>query len=58
MMRRGRSASMVTVLTLLAAVAAAQERAPFAGVVNHVIATPPISVGEPLAMVSRVQAMP
>ncbi len=33
-------------------------RAPFAGVVNYVIATPPISVGEPLAMVSRIQAAP
>ncbi|MBP1621631.1 MAG: hypothetical protein H6Q02_2398, partial [Acidobacteria bacterium] len=33
-------------------------RAPFAGVVNYVIATPPISVGEPLAMVSRIQAVP
>ena len=28
--------------------------APFAGVVNYVIATPPVSEGEPLAMVSRV----
>jgi len=33
-------------------------RAPFAGVVNYVIATPPISVGEPLAMVSRIRATP
>jgi predicted deacylase len=29
-------------------------RAPFAGVVNYVVATPPVSEGEPLAMVSRV----
>jgi predicted deacylase len=33
-------------------------RAPLAGVVNYVIATPPISAGEPLAMVSRIQAAP
>lgn len=31
-------------------------RAPFAGVVNYVIATPPVSEGEPLAMISRIQA--
>lgn len=30
-------------------------RAPFAGVVNYVVATPPVSEGEPLGMVSRVQ---
>ena len=30
-------------------------RAPFSGVVNYVIATPPVSKGEPLAMISRVQ---
>jgi predicted deacylase len=30
--------------------------APFAGVVNYVVATPPVSEGEPLAMVSRVAA--
>ncbi|MCI0404326.1 MAG: M14 family metallopeptidase [Acidobacteria bacterium] len=30
-------------------------RAPFAGMVNYVIATPPVSKGEPLAMVSRIQ---
>jgi predicted deacylase len=30
-------------------------RAPFAGVVNYVIGTPPISEGEPVAMVSRIQ---
>ena len=29
-------------------------RAPFAGVVNYVIATPPVSIGEPIAMISRV----
>ena len=33
-------------------------RAPFAGVVNYVIATPPISEGEPVAMVSRIAARP
>jgi hypothetical protein len=33
-------------------------RAPFAGVVNYVIATPPISEGEPLAMVSRIASTP
>jgi predicted deacylase len=30
-------------------------RAPFAGVVNYVIDTPPVSEGEPLGMVSRVR---
>ena len=29
--------------------------APFAGVVNYVVATPPVREGEPLAMVSRVR---
>lgn len=29
-------------------------RSPFAGVVNYVVATPPVSEGEPVAMVSRV----
>ena len=29
-------------------------RAPFAGVVNYVVGTPPVSEGEPVAMVSRV----
>ena len=33
-------------------------RAPFAGVVNYVIGTPPISEGEPVAMVSRVADAP
>ncbi|MFQ5724391.1 MAG: succinylglutamate desuccinylase/aspartoacylase family protein [Terriglobia bacterium] len=33
----------------------AEIRAPFAGVVNYVVATPPVSRGEPLAMVSRIQ---
>jgi predicted deacylase len=33
----------------------AEIRAPFAGVVNYVLGTPPVSEGEPLAMVSRVQ---
>lgn len=30
-------------------------RAPFAGVVNYVVATPPVSKGEPVAMVSRIE---
>lgn len=30
-------------------------RAPFAGVVNYVIGTPPVSEGEPVAMVSRLR---
>lgn len=30
-------------------------RAPFAGVVNYVIATPPVREGEPLAMVSKIR---
>ena len=29
-------------------------RAPFSGVLNYVIGTPPISAGEPLAMISRI----
>ncbi|MFQ6045423.1 MAG: M14 family metallopeptidase [Gemmatimonadales bacterium] len=29
-------------------------RAPFAGIVNYVVDTPPVSEGEPLAMVSRI----
>lgn len=33
-------------------------RAPFTGVVNYVIATPPISAGEPVAMVSRLADAP
>jgi predicted deacylase len=33
-----------------------EARAPFAGVVNYVIGTPPVSEGEPLAMVSRIKA--
>lgn len=32
----------------------AEIRAPFAGVVNYVVATPPVSEGEPVAMISRV----
>jgi len=32
-----------------------QIRAPFASVVNYVVATPPITKGEPVAMVSRVK---
>ena len=34
----------------------AEIRAPFAGVVTYVVATPPVSQGEPLAMVARIQA--
>jgi predicted deacylase len=30
-------------------------RAPFSGIVNYVIATPPVSEGEPLAMISQIQ---
>jgi predicted deacylase len=33
---------------------AGEVRAPFAGVVNYVLGTPPVSQGEPLAMVSRI----
>jgi predicted deacylase len=33
----------------------AEIRAPFAGMVNYVVATPPVNQGEPLAMVSRIQ---
>lgn len=33
----------------------AEIRAPFAGVVNYVVATPPIRKGEPVAMVSRIK---
>lgn len=29
-------------------------RAPFSGIVNYVVATPPVSQGEPVAMVSRI----
>lgn len=36
----------------------ADVRAPFAGVVNYVVATPPISEGEPTAMVSRLAGAP
>ncbi len=35
-----------------------QVRAPFAGIVNYVLGTPPVSVGEPLAMVSRIGRRP
>ncbi len=31
-------------------------RAPFAGVVNYVLGTPPVSEGEPLAMVSKIKS--
>ncbi len=33
-------------------------RAPFAGIVNYVIGTPPAVEGQPLAMVSRIAAAP
>jgi predicted deacylase len=33
-------------------------RAPFAGVVNYVLGTPPVSAGEPLAMVSKIVGEP
>lgn len=33
----------------------AEVRAPFPGVVNYVVGTPPISQGEPVAMVSRIR---
>lgn len=33
-------------------------RAPFAGVVNYIVATPPMNEGEPVAMVSRVAEEP
>jgi hypothetical protein len=33
----------------------AEIRAPFAGMVNYVVATPPVTQGEPLAMVSHIQ---
>jgi len=31
-------------------------RAPFAGIVNYVVGTPPVSEGEPLAMISRIKS--
>jgi predicted deacylase len=34
---------------------AGEVRAPFAGVVNYVLGTPPVTQGEPLAMVSRIE---
>jgi hypothetical protein len=33
-------------------------RAPFAGIVNYVIGTPPAVEGQPLGMVSRIAAPP
>jgi hypothetical protein len=30
-------------------------RAPFAGVVNYVVATPPVNEGDPVAMISRIK---
>lgn len=34
----------------------ADVRAPFAGIVNYVVGTPPVSEGEPVAMISRIKA--
>ncbi len=34
----------------------AEVRAPFAGIVNYVVGTPPVSEGEPLAMISHIKA--
>jgi hypothetical protein len=34
----------------------AEVRAPFSGVVNYVISTPPVSKGEPVAMLSRIRS--
>ena len=36
----------------------AEIRAPFAGIVNYVLGTPPVSEGEPVAMVSRLAESP
>jgi predicted deacylase len=36
----------------------AEVRAPFGGVVNYVLGTPPVSEGEPVAMISRIAAAP
>ncbi|MDT8321765.1 MAG: M14 family metallopeptidase [Xanthomonadales bacterium] len=36
----------------------AEIRAPFAGVVNYVLGTPPVSEGEPVAMISRLAESP
>lgn len=36
----------------------AEVRAPFAGIVNYVLGTPPVSAGEPVAMVSRLAREP
>ncbi|MFK7830201.1 MAG: M14 family metallopeptidase [Congregibacter sp.] len=33
----------------------AEIRAPFSGVVNYVISTPPVSAGEPVAMISKIR---
>lgn len=35
----------------------ADVRAPFAGIVNYVVGTPPVSKGEPLAMISRIKEL-
>ena len=31
-------------------------RAPFAGIINYIIGTPPVSKGEPVAMVSKIES--
>lgn len=46
---------LLGVLHDLFGVQIAEIRAPFSGVVNYVIATPPVTEGEPIAMVSRVE---
>jgi len=49
---------LLGVLTDLFGAKIREVRAPFAGVVNYVVDTPPVSEGEPLAMVSRVGDTP
>ncbi len=50
--------ALLGTLTDLVGERTGEVRAPFSGVVNYVIATPPISEGEPVAMVSRIAAAP
>jgi len=49
---------LLGVLTDLFGEQVREVRAPFAGVVNYVVDTPPVSEGEPLAMVSRIGPTP
>lgn len=49
---------LLGVLTDLFGDVVQEVRAPFAGVVNYVVDTPPVSEGEPLAMVSRIGPTP